>query len=301
MWENITAGGDQNGLAISLLVAILLLLVQSLRLHHRNKEFAIATEALLARAELVTLGRLMAGIAHELNTPLGAVFCSLGTRQKAVSIIDEAARGLANKDADQEALLGRIGKALGALHSTDRVLDEGLTRTQQLIRELRLAGRGEEDAPQPVDVNDLVHSTLLLLQHELKSTVEITLELGQLRPVPGWPGPLGQVFLNLVLNARQALGEKGTITITTAMDGDKVVVTVADDGPGLPAGCAEKLFKPGFSTKTVDEGTGLGLFIVRKILARHLGKISASNRPTGGAEFVVKLPTTRPSCCPLDN
>ncbi len=289
-------GGDsanQNLLLISLLLAVVLLIVQTLRLRRRSGEFATTTEALLKREKLATLGRMMAGIAHELNTPLGAVRCSVETRQRAVTMIDEAMAGLSAQGADQTVHLARVQKALGALRATDPVLNEALTRTNQLIRELRLAGRGEEAAPEPVDVNDMVQSTLLLLQHELRNTVDVKLELAEVRPVPGWPGPLGQVLLNLVLNARQALGESGTITISTAMDGDQVVVKVIDDGAGLPAGCADRLFKPGFTTKDSDEGTGLGLFITRKILDRHEGRIDAANGPHGGAEFTITLPTTR--------
>ncbi len=296
MWTVVMAMVTQNVLAVSLLVVCLLLVVQSLRLRRRDHEFALTTDALLAREELVTLGRLMAGIAHELNTPLGAVCCSVGTRQKAVAMIDEAAAGLADPESDHEAHLARVGKALNALHGTDPVLSEALTRTNQLIRELRLAGRGEEDTPQPVDVNSLVEGTLLLLQHELKNTIEVKLELGEVQPVPGWPGPLGQVLLNLVMNARQAVGEAGAITINTAMDADQVVVKVSDDGPGLPTGCAERLFKPGFTTKDAADGTGLGLFIVRKILERHQGQIAAGKSAEGGAEFTVTLPTVRSTC-----
>ncbi len=282
-----------NLLALSLLASILLLLIQSVRLWYQGHELTTATEALLEREQLVTLGRLMAGIAHELNTPLGAVCCSVGTRQKAVAMIDEAAAALADSTTDHDHHLKRVNKALKALHSTDPVLGQALERTTQLIRELRLAGRGESDAPQPVDINALVEGTLLLLQHELRHGIEVKLESGEVQSVPGWPGPLGQVLLNLVLNARQVLGEQGTITITTVMAADQVVVTVADNGPGLPERCAERLFKAGFTTKDVDNGTGLGLYIARKIMERHQGSIKAGNGPDGGAVFTVIMPTRR--------
>jgi two-component system NtrC family sensor kinase len=301
MWAMNTVMTTQNLLAISLLVVILLLVIQTLRLRRRDQEFFLTTEALLAREELATLGRLMAGIAHELNTPLGAVCCSVGTRQKAVAMIDEAVTGLSDPDADQEALLARMGKALKALHGTDPILSEALLRTNQLIRELRLAGRGEADTPQPVDVNSLVQGTLLLLQHELKNAIEVKLELGDVKPVSGWQGPLGQVLLNLVLNARQAMGDQGIITISTSMAAGEVVIKVADNGPGLPKGCADRLFKAGFTTKDADNGTGLGLFIVRKILARHQGRIAASNIPGSGAEFEVTLPALQSAVAPDAN
>jgi len=293
MWSIGEASPTQSLLLISLLVVIVLLVVQTLRLHRRNQEVVAATQTLLQREKLATLGQMMTGIAHELNTPLGAVCCSVDTRQKAVAMIDEAVTDLATPDADAAAQLARMQKALDALHTSDPILNEALTRINQLIRELRLTGRGEADAPEPVDVNELVRGTLLLLHHELKHGVEIVLELGDVRPVPGWPGPLGQVFLNLVMNARQAVGDGGQITISTAMAGDQVVITVADDGPGLPAGRADQIFKPGFTTKSSADGTGLGLFITNKITHRHRGRIEATDRQGGGAEFTVTLPTSR--------
>ncbi|MFT7700250.1 MAG: signal transduction histidine kinase [Candidatus Krumholzibacteriia bacterium] len=100
------------------------------------------------------------------------------------------------------------------------------------------------------------------------------------------------MVLNLVQNARQALGDSGVITVTSEMRADKVVIIVSDDGPGLPSGCSQKLFKPGFTTKTAANGTGLGLYISGNIVRRHNGEINASNRPEGGAEFVITLPST---------
>ncbi len=293
MWSIGEASPTQILLAISLLVVILLLVVQTLRLRRRDQEVASTIDTLMQREKLATLGQMMSGIAHELNTPLGAVCCSVDTRQKAVAMIDEAITEMATPEADTAAQMARMQKALGALHSSDPILNEALSRINQLIRELRLTGRGEADEPEAVDTNELVKGTLLLLHHELKHGIEVVLELGDVRPVPGWPGPLGQVFLNLVMNARQSVGDQGRITITTAMDGNEVVVKVADDGPGLPAGRADQIFKPGFTTKSSDEGTGLGLFITSKITHRHQGRIEAANGRNGGAEFTVTLPTSR--------
>jgi signal transduction histidine kinase len=280
-------------LAVSLLVVIVLLVAQTIRLRRRDQECAHAVDALTDGEKMMSLGRLMAGVAHELNTPLGAVRCSVDTHQKAVAMIDEAVAGLADPTTDRAEHLARVQKALTALHGTDPVLQAALTRTNQLIHELRLAGRGEAEEPQPVDVNDLVHGTLVLLRHELKNSVGVELDLGEVPPVPGWPGPLGQVLLNLVMNARQAVGDQGKIEIATARQGDQVVVTVRDNGPGLPVGDPERLFKLGYTTKDRADGTGLGLYITRKIMQRHQGWVSAGNHPGGGAEFTVTLPTKR--------
>lgn len=283
----------QTILAVSLLVVILLLFIQTRRLMRCEKAVTTATDTLVTREQLAALGRMMAGVAHELKTPLGAVQCAVGTRQKAIARLDEVMADLADPEADRAELLARADKALQALHGTDPLLTEAMTRTEQLLREIRLAGRGETADPQPVAVNDVVRGTLLLAEHELKHMEGVEVDLGEVAPVPGWPGPLGQVLLNLVLNARQAAGDEGTIRITTAMAGDQVVVTVADDGPGLPDGLSERIFEPGVTTKTADSGTGLGLYICRKILQRHQGSITAANGATGGAVFTIVLPTQR--------
>ncbi len=104
------------------------------------------------------------------------------------------------------------------------------------------------------------------------------------------PGPLGQVFLNLILNAQQAIEGPGRIWVSSGVENGRVVVKVSDSGPGLPDGCRDKLFSPGWTTKSEDEGTGLGLYISRRIVERHDGTIEAGNDESGGAVFVVTLP-----------
>ncbi|MFT5233374.1 MAG: two-component system sensor histidine kinase HupT/HoxJ [Candidatus Krumholzibacteriia bacterium] len=279
-------------LAAFLGVVILLLMVQSMRLNEARREAQIAAASLLEQEQLTALGRMVAGIAHELNTPLSAMSSSVGTQKKAAVMMDAAVAEMSAPGVDPAESLAKCDKALRALRASEEVVDLAVTRTTQLVRVLRLAGRGENDETQPVDVNVMIKDSILLLGHELKSGVSVTLNLGQVKTVPGWPGALGQVVLNLVQNARQALGDSGVITVTSEMRADKVVIIVSDDGPGLPSGCSQKLFKPGFTTKTAANGTGLGLYISGNIVRRHNGEINASNRPEGGAEFVITLPST---------
>jgi len=278
-----------TALIISLVIVVFLLLAQSLRLHWSRQEAKVAAESLLEQEQLTALGRMVAGIAHELNTPLSAMSCSLGTKKRAADMMDAAVAEMSKPGADQTASLEKCEKALRALRSSDEIVDLALTRTSHLVRVLRVAGRGESDETQPVDLNEMINDSILLLSHELKSGVVVNLELGEIKAVAGWPGALGQVVLNLVQNARQALGDVGEITVRSQMVNDEVVLTVADNGPGLPAGCAQRLFKPGFTTKSAEEGTGLGLYICANIVERHHGKIKGANRPDGGAEFVVGI------------
>ena len=187
--------------------------------------------------------------------------------------------------------LARAKKALSLVQGNEPVLDQALTRTGQLVRQLRLTGRGDTEQPVPVDVNDLIEGTLILLTHELKNDVTVDLQLGDVPPVNGWPGPLGQVFLNLILNAQQAM--EGTGTDRDHQRGRKWPGD-REGGRRLAPGCRighrKRIFQPGWTSKSEDEGTGLGLFISQRIVERHAGNITAGNSDSGGAEFVVTLP-----------
>jgi signal transduction histidine kinase len=276
----------------SLVLILLLFLVQTVRLWRRDRQFQVMSDALAEQEKMATLGHLLAGLAHELNTPLGAVSCSLDTAKRALDKVDGVLEGLERSPQDAGAAeeLARGRKALDIVKANEPVLEQALARTGQLVRQLRLAGRGDKEEPVLVDVNALVEGTLVLLTHELKNEVSVDLKLGQVPAVLGWPGPLGQVFLNLILNAQQALAGPGTVTVFSGLENGQVVVKVSDTGPGLPAGCRDRLFSPGWTTKSEEEGTGLGLFISRRIVERHEGKIEAGNDPAGGAVFVVTLP-----------
>lgn len=279
-------------LKASLVLVLLLFIIQTFRLRRRESHLNAIFGNFEQQEKMATLGHLLAGLAHELRTPLGAVSCSLDTDRRAVGKLVENLDKLEQSPQDEAASaeLVKAMKALNILQASEPVLDQALERIGQLVRQLRLAGRGDKEEPVAVGVNRLIEGTLVLLSHELKHDVNVDLKLGDIPDVLGWAGPLGQVFLNLILNAQQALSGPGSITVTSRVSGDQVVVTVSDTGPGLPDACREKLFEPGFSTKSEDEGTGLGLFISRRIVERHGGKISAENGDNGGAVFTVTLP-----------
>jgi len=241
----------------SLILVLILFVVQTVRLWRRERQFQALAGSLEQQEKMATMGHLLAGIAHELKTPLGAVSCSL----------DTARRGL-----------GKMGEALEEIEHSP------------LDHQLRLIGRGDREEPVPVDVNALIEGTLILLSHELKNDVTVDLQLEDVPAVDGWPGPLGQVFLNLILNAQQAIEGSGRITVFSGVENGQVVVKVSDTGSGLPADCQDKVFSPGWTTKSEEEGTGLGLFLSKRIVERHSGRIEAGNAESGGAVFVVTLP-----------
>lgn len=280
----------------AIIVVFLLFMIQTHRLRSREREINTALGGLAQQEKMATLGHMLAGIAHELHTPLGAVSCAVDTRKRAVAKLEQALTEVEGMQAGEaiDECCRKSRKSLEVILSTDPVLDEAIGRTRQLLAELKSAGRGERPDPVPMDINALLEGALLLLGHELKAETIVTKDLGAIPSVPGYPGGLGQVFLNLILNAKQAMEGPGTLTISSTVEGDQVKVRVRDSGAGLPQGCSENLFKPGWTTKPEGEGTGLGLFISRRIMDRHGGTIEAGNHPDGGAEFTVTLPTGGP-------
>jgi len=276
----------------SLVLILLLFVVQTIRLWRRDRQARFLADSIENQEKMATMGHLLAGIAHELRTPLGAVSCCLDTDRRAVDKMAEALVELEKSplDAAGAEKLAKVEKALKIVDASKPVLEQALERIGQLVRQLRLAGRGDHEDPVAVDVNGLVEGSLILLTHELKQGVEVDLQLQEIPPVRGWPGPLGQVFLNLIQNAGQAMEGSGKITVTSGADNGQVTVKVSDTGPGLPAGYEDKLFSPGWTTKHENDGTGLGLFISKRIVERHGGQIRADNGDSGGAVFVVTLP-----------
>jgi len=279
-------------LGLSLFLVLVLFVLQTVRLWRRERQFREWIESFEKQEKMATMGHLLAGIAHELNTPLGAVSCSLDTAKRGLAKVGEALEKIEGTTLDTEATasLANAQKALDLVQGNEPVLDQALTRTGQLVRQLRLTGRGDTEQPEALDVNDLIKGTLILLTHELKNDVTMDLQLSDVPAVQGWPGPLGQVFLNLILNAQQAIEGKGKIRVTSGVENGQVTVKVADDGPGLPIGHRQRIFLPGWTSKSEDEGTGLGLFISKRIVERHTGNITAGKSDSGGAEFVVTLP-----------
>jgi signal transduction histidine kinase len=276
----------------SLALVLILFVVQTVRLWRREKQFQALAGSLERQEKMATMGRLLAGIAHELKTPLGAVSCSLDTARRGLGKMGEALEEIEHSPLDAGVVesLAQAKKALNVVQGNEPVLDQALTRTGQLVRQLRLIGRGDTEESVAVDVNALIEGSLILLSHELKNEVTVDLQLEDVPVVDGWPGPLGQVFLNLILNAQQAIEGSGRITVFSGVENGQVVVKVSDTGSGLPADCLDKVFSPGWTTKSEEEGTGLGLFISKRIVERHSGMIEAGNAESGGAVFVVTLP-----------
>lgn len=286
-----------QGMLIVAAVIALVIVALGVQLHRRKGEVAAASATLQRQEALAQLGTMVAGIAHELNTPLGAVCCSLDTRRRALAKVRDELESLRNELGEDAPALDRIAKALRVLDGTDPTLDAALARTEGLVRHLRLAGRGDRTEPELeiLDLNQVVEGATLLLRNTLKHCAELAVEAGADVQVRGVNAGLGSIVINLLTNACQAMEGVGRITVTTRRQGDRVLLTVADNGPGVPAEDRERIFAMGSTSKDADSGTGLGLFISRKIATSHRGRLTVADASGGGAAFTLDLPAAPPS------
>ncbi len=247
-----------------------------------------------AQAELAQapLGRLVAGIAHELNTPLGALRSNRDVLARALARLQEI---LADEVVD-ETELDDVRRIVAAVNGVVAVDEDALARLTATVASLgRYAGAGGTDAGL-LDVRAALDSALAILEHERGPGVTITREYDEVLPVECLGGQLHQVFLNLLRNAQQAVGDEGEITLRVHATPTEVVITVEDTGPGIPPENRTRIFAGGFTTKGARVGMGLGLPIAAQIVERHRGHIEVQSELGRGSAFLVHLPlgTVRP-------
>lgn len=239
------------------------------------------------------IGLLSAGVAHEINTPIQFIADSLGFLEDAFAELAAAldAGSAAEIDAAEIAYLrGEVPRALERCTT-------GATRVATIVGALQGFSRSTPDQHAPADLRAAISNTLVVASNRLKHAAEIELSLEATRSPVCDIGEIQQVFLNLVLNGADAivertgpLGKRGTLRIATRDDGDDVVVTVADDGAGIPEAIRPRLFEPFFTTKPMGQGTGQGLALAFSIVERHGGRLSFESVLGRGTTFTVRLP-----------
>jgi two-component system NtrC family sensor kinase len=256
-------------------------------LEKKNVELKNTQSQLVQSEKMAALGMLVAGIAHEINTPIGAVNSMYDTLLRSV---DKLREGIAGDLADKPESSARFERLFGVIDDANNVMRSGIDRVTTIIRRLKSFARLDEAELKAVDVNEGIEDTLTLVHHEIKHDTTVVKKFGDLPPVPIFPGRFNQVLLNLLVNARQAMGSQGTITIETRMDGHTLVVSVSDTGSGIPKENLQRIFDPGFTTKGVGVGTGLGLSICYQIIEDHHGEISVESEVGNGTTFTIRIP-----------
>jgi len=258
---------------------------------------------LLQSEKLASIGQLAAGVAHEINNPIGFISANLNTLRTWVRSLlaviaahDAALTQL--EPATRDALTAMRGEA-----DLDYVRDEivtlidesidGAVRVRRIVQDLRDFSRPGSGEWSVVDIHAGLESTLNVVHNELKYKADIVREYGDVPQVECLPSQLNQVFMNLLVNAAHAIPARGVITIRTSSDGEQVSIAISDTGTGMTPDVVRRIFDPFFTTKPVGQGTGLGLSVSHGIVERHRGAIDVTSEPGRGTTFCVRLPIRR--------
>jgi signal transduction histidine kinase len=259
-----------------------------------NRKLEEAHNQLLQSEKMASIGQLAAGVAHELNNPIGFVhsnMTSLDGYLKDLFLIIDAANGPGSLDQvrrlKNEKDYDFIRKDIAQLMTESR---DGLERVRKIVRNLKDFSRVGEADWQWADLHKGLDSTLNIVWNELKYKCTVTKEYGELPEVYCLPSQLNQVFMNLLVNASQAIETKGEVTIRTGRDESSVWVEVGDTGKGIPGENLTRIFDPFFTTKPAGQGTGLGLSLSYSIVLKHQGRIEVTSEVGKGSAFRVVLP-----------
>lgn len=272
-------------------------------LHHKLQE---AQTQLLQSEKLASIGQLAAGVAHEINNPIGYVHSNLGTLEKYVNDLftlighyESAESALPDDDPTRDELAG-MKKKLDLMYLREDVPQlmneskEGITRVRKIVQDLKDFSRLDSSPDwQYANLHQGLDSTLNIAHNEIKYQADVVKAYGDIPEVECLPSQLNQVFMNLMVNAAHAIeGPRGTITLRTGVGaaGDEVWVEVADTGKGIPDDVKSRIFDPFFTTKPVGKGTGLGLSLAYGIIQKHRGRIEVESEVGKGTTFRVTLP-----------
>jgi PAS domain S-box-containing protein len=284
----------------------------NIELEARFKQIQETQNHLVQTEKMSALGQMVAGIAHELNTPIGYASSNMSLiRERFKAISDLLVKSIA---AQEFVFSGELEKALAKMqevsttpNGTTAELTETIRRTDRLfagvaggfeqmtnlVKSMRNFSRLDEADMKKADINEGVKGCLLMIGHMLKDKdVELTTEYQELPPIDCFPAQLNQVFLNLISNAIQAVEEKsnGRVHVKTTFEDNHIWVRITDNGNGIPKHVQTKIFDPFFTTKPVGKGTGLGLSISYDIIRKHSGQLSFETMEGEGTTFIVKIP-----------
>lgn len=238
-----------------------------------RKELAETQAQLFQSSKMAAVGQLAAGVAHEINNPLGAIALNISSVRKAIS--DE-----------------RLQKRLD-------IMENATAKCKDIVQQLLRFSHPAFNAPEKVNVRDLISSTLTLMEFHLrKENIDLQLRVEEPIIIIGNLGELSQVITNILMNARDALKStppehRRIIILKVSGKAEKAVIEISDNGPGIDESVKERIFEPFFTTKGVGEGVGLGLSISFQIIKKYKGEITVMSQPDRGTSFILSFPTAR--------
>ena len=245
-------------------------------------------QELILQSKMASLGSLVAGVAHEVNNPIGAVNSAADVSTRCIDRLLKLIESSQNLDELRSNETFR--QLVEMLKENHRITVTAGNRIAKIVRSLKNFARLDEAEFQRADLHEGLDSTLTLVHHELRNRAIVLKDYGNLPLVYCSPNQLNQVFMNLFINASQAIDGKGEIRISTRADDANVCIRIADNGKGILPEHLPKIFDPGFTTKGTGVGTGLGLSICYNIIQKHKGSITVESEPGQGTEFTITLP-----------
>lgn len=275
-------------------------------LAHTYRRLAGTQEQLLQSEKMASIGQLAAGVAHEINNPIGYVHSNLGTLQEYVGALlaliechdavlqsdDPVARRhevQARRDRlDIDFITGDLPKLLEESR-------EGIERVTKIVQDLKDFSRSSSEPMRPADLHKGLESTINIVWNELKYKVHLEKHYGEMPPVECHASEINQVLMTLLINAGQAIEKRGSIVIASGAENGEAWISVADTGCGIAPEALPRIFEPFFTTKPIGRGTGLGLAVAYNIVAKHHGRIEVSSTRGSGSVFRLVLPIVQPA------
>ena len=274
---------------------------KNLRLNETLAALKRSQAKVLHQEKMASIGQLAAGVAHEINNPIGFINSNLSTLGKYLSRLSGflavqtecIAAGAPPEQVEsvrqQQARL-KIDYIVKDLEDLVRESLEGAERVRSIVADLKSFSRVDESEYKQADLNECLRSTINIVWNEIKYKATLKKELGEIPRTRCYPQQMNQVFMNLLVNAAHAIEHQGTITVRSWEEDGYVCVSVADTGHGISEENLNRIFEPFFTTKEVGKGTGLGLSITYDIVKKHNGEITVRSEPGKGTEFTVRIP-----------
>jgi two-component system NtrC family sensor kinase len=272
-----------------------------MELEKAHADLKMTQAKIVQQEKMASIGQLAAGVAHEINNPMGFISSNLGTLSKYLERMDEfirtqsaAVEKLQDKGIVEEILGTRKSLKLDYILEDGRDLIkeslDGAERVRTIVKNMKSFSRVDEAECKPADINECILSTINIVWNELKYRASLIKELGDIPLTKCYPQQINQVIMNLLVNAAHAIENQGEITVRTWHDNESIFASVSDTGCGMVPEVVNRIFEPFFTTKEVGKGTGLGLSITYDIIKAHKGEINVESEPGKGTTFTIRLP-----------
>jgi len=281
-------------------------LQQTIAEQKKYEESMKAMQAQIIQQEkMASIGQLAAGVAHEINNPMGFITSNLTSLGKYAERLDTYIAALQKslyecpghpglEELDQLRQKLKVDYIISDVNELINESLDGANRVRRIVQDLKSFSRVDQAEKSRTNLNDCLETTINIAWNELKYIATLERRFGNIPEINCNPQQLNQVFLNLLVNAAQSMEQQGGITVTTWSEPGQVCVSIADTGKGMPKEVQERIFEPFFTTKPAGKGTGLGLSISADIIRKHQGEISVESEPGRGTTFTVRLPVEEP-------